>query len=133
MIRFAVLLSSVLCLLASGASAATNAPAGATYRQLAAIHRDAAESGKKVKMQPHREKAERFMATAKGEPVSVTMFTDGTSRTNRIHTVIKTARLGAPLAAPQPPPGKHSKEYLLGFAAGLAAAAAAYGFKRTFT
>jgi len=44
--------------------------------------------------------------------------------------VAHTARVTAAPAAIAPPPGKHTKEYLLGFAAGVAAAAAAYGIKR---
>lgn len=121
MIRSVLILFSVLCLMASASRADPQ-----TWKQLAEIHRKAAESGEKVKMKRHREVAERLVTTAAGEPVAVTSFADGSVQTNRINTVVRTARLGSPAALPEPAPGKHSKEYLSGFADGVSATQAAF-------
>lgn len=63
-----------------------------------------------------------------GNKVIQTM-TDGTERAETLR-LAHTARVTAAAPVIAPPPGKHAKDYLLGFAAGVAAAAAAYGIKR---
>ncbi len=130
MIRFTLTLVSALCLLSTArADPDARRAESKTWKQLADLHKAAAESGRPVKMKPHREAAEHFTTTSKGEPVAVTSYTDGTARTNRINSVIRTATLGAPVQLPEPPPGKHTKEYLLGFAAGVAATVAGLAAK----